>query len=120
MSTYLEAPFLLVLESAIRRDQASPGFQGKLAIGVVKEEAEFWWICTFGRSVRTHFASRAPEMCCATLLLSHRDAEGLLTNSVRGLHPVRFSGDRTLIKRFVRRYLHQQNMLTLRSQGDAK
>ena len=120
MSALIENPFLLVLDTAIRRDQASAGFQGDLAIGVLKGTLERWWVCTFGRRVHAHFASSAPEKSSASLLLSHRDAEGLIKNHRRPISPISLSGDRTIIKRFVRRYLHQQNMLSLRSSGGAR
>ena len=110
---------LQLLKSLTERDKGPAGFSGKVALGVIKTEAQGetqWLQFRFTRAAEVRFVSKPDDDSDAALLLGEREAEAILKGTELPPAPnflYRY-GDRAVLSRFVDRYLKKRTMLDVR------
>jgi hypothetical protein len=116
----LESMLMLTFLSAlVSKDAGFPGFKGSFAIGITGEEEPVWWRAVFSERGFSEFVDRRPENVDAWLLLSPDEARGMMTGTLADLPDDALMGNRTVIKKFVNRYLKRRSGISVRT-GNAK
>ncbi len=106
---------LLFLESRLLSDRQLPGFSGTVAIGVRSAgSAPLWWNASFGATAEHGIAAARAGDPDVEILLDDEEAVAVLEGNASGIDPDRVVGDRSLLRRFLQRYLHVTNTLDIR------
>jgi hypothetical protein len=104
---------LLWMAAATKRDDAPPGFNGSLAVGVEGGGSGSWLLLKFGARAEATFSTTRPTGAQAELTLSHDEADVMLrTGQLAGtLSPSRVRGERQLLGQFAKRYLSSVSLI---------
>src|SRR5690348_4024795 len=98
---------LQALDDLVSADAASPGFAGKICLGVRSNDSLGWWVASFGTSATTAFVETPPEDADVLVGLGSGSAADFLGLPKDPQEP-RFhlvSGDRSLFASFIDRYV---------------
>jgi hypothetical protein len=111
------ADLLLLLHWLTTRDRGVPGFSGTLAVGVRHATGESWWRAKFGARAEAEMIDRCPVDVDVSLMFTDDEANRVLDHGslAVGLGPDRVAGDRTLLERFLERYIRRRSAVDLRS-----
>ena len=103
MATEL-CPDLIMLHAATIRDNDTPGFQGRLGVGIDKRDTTYWWICKFSESVESWLTSEWPGELDCTFLLESDGVSATLRH---------VAGDIKVWSKFLKRY-RKYSMVSIR------
>lgn len=94
------------LDALVRADPAPSGFVATLAFGVDGNHGTQWWRVQCGSRADGAFVE-APSDCDAWLRMGTREAEAILSDGriPDQVELLQAGGERTLLERFVRRYV---------------
>jgi hypothetical protein len=110
-------PLLEILEAAVQRDAALPGFRGKLGVGIDHPDHTEWWLLTIGdRAVTEVCAGGYPRGLDLRVVFGPDEAAALARGE--GLDAgarLHFEGDRALWSRFLERYGPRQSWIQMRA-----
>ena len=102
----------------VRRDTASPGMRGVVAIGVARRNGPADWLrIQLGASAQAERVPELPRDATSALLVGEREAESLVrgTPLPAGAPFAHVYGDATLLSRFLERYLSRRDVIRARS-----
>jgi hypothetical protein len=110
---------LSALDLIVAGDVRPPGFTGRFAVGVSKDDATLWWVADFAHRATTAIADSTPDSLGFFLQLGVGDAEHVVRRGAlpSDLGSIAFDGDFALFDSFVTRYLAKHDPLTVRVQG---
>lgn len=109
---------LIFLHALVSRDSSFPGFRGKIAVGVLDGLSTAWWHVSFLERAHAEFTESQPLDVDCSIQLSSDEAEQILSGGRIHFGPNNISGDRELLRRFLKRYLEKQSPIDARSESN--
>ncbi|OGQ87711.1 MAG: hypothetical protein A2289_24670 [Deltaproteobacteria bacterium RIFOXYA12_FULL_58_15] len=107
-----------LLDTLVHSQPGPPGFVGKICVGVEHEGGVTWWTGSFRETVETKFSDDLPEDFDVAVLLSGNVDKAIFEPKSSRSGSARrrgfATGDKTILARFLNRYVRTNSVLDLR------
>jgi hypothetical protein len=119
MNSHLSQDLLLsYLDARVQTRPCTKEVKGRVCVGVRRAGRTRWWIADFAKAIKTSLADDLPAEFDAALAVDAHTALWVLgAAKERGRMHIT-TGDRRLLKAFVRLYLKPSNAISIRVAGD--